>query len=167
MLTLLLLLRIRNLYILCIDEIHDHMVKKMIEDINSGVPIRCKEFVRVWSTSSDAHMTIENLVVDDSNSKTKQGTAAGRKKKDKKDKKDKKAISSGPLAITISGEVFFTDPNMTVHRIAKSDPEIYDGYALLTVKNLMTRTQKNEMNPLVINVKKVLKLPAAVLAKHG
>lgn len=141
------------------------MIKKIIEKVTAGLPIKCKDFVPVWRATADTTIPLVDDASEEDSTRKKSST---RTKASMKTKKEKQATLE-PSTITVSGEVFFTDPNLTVHRIVKNnnDREIYDGYAVLTVKNLMTRTQKNEMNPLVVNIKKVVKLPVNVMAKNG
>lgn len=149
---------------LILDETHDYLIKKIIQDVSDGVPVKCTEFVRVWVATSDEHI----LQRDVSESKENQKSKGGKKKKGKvKENEEKKGGSSGVRVINVSGEVFFTEPNLSTHRLAKSDREICAGYVLLSVRNLMTRSQKNEMNPLVINIKKIVKLPVEILEKQG
>lgn len=137
----------------------------MIEKLSAGIPIKCKEFVRVWCTKVDKSLSLMDVVIDDSSADTVKSKKS--ETRTKKKKKGEKKPTLEPLTIRVSGEVFFTDPNLSIHRLEKGDREVYDGYALLTVKNLMTRAQKNEMNPLVINIKKIVKLPVHVITKHG
>lgn len=141
------------------------MIKKLIDKISAGVPIKCKEFVHVWCAKNDKSLSLLDVVIEDSSADTVKSKKS--ETHTKKKKKAEKKPTLEPLTITVSGEVFFTDPNLSIHRIGKGDREVHDGYALLTVKNLMTRAQKNEMNPLVINVKKIVKLPVNVITKHG
>lgn len=137
------------------------MIEKIIKNINAGVPIKCKEYVRAWrSVTSDQDATLQKMLLDPKSSEASKTTTKNSKKKEKKE-------NGGPLSIIISGETFFTNPELSIHRLTKPDREIFDGYILLTVNNLMTRQQKNEMNPLVITTKKIIKLPVNILQKHG
>lgn len=138
------------------------MINKIIEDINNGIAIKCKEFVRVWYATSNTNLTV---LPNESTSKEQP-----KKKKDQKKKEIEKQVIAIPVTITVSGEVFFTTPNLSIHQIDDTpvkDHDVYNGYVLLTIKNLMTREQKTEMNPLVIKIKKLMKLPVNVLSKHG
>lgn len=100
-------------------------------------------------------------------SKGSRSEEGGKKQKKEKKNERKGGSGGGVVSITVSGEIFFTEPNLTVHRISKRDRDILDGYALLSIKNLMTRSQKSEMNPLVINIKKVTNLPVEKLSQNG
>lgn len=121
--------------------------------------------MRVWNAASaqnlsDYKKSVQNVKVKEKGSKKE-------KKGKKKDGDAGKTGTGAALVISVSGELFFTEPNLTVHRVAKRDREVYDAYGVITVKNLMTRFQKSLLNPLVINVKKINNLPVKILAKHG
>lgn len=126
------------------------MVNKIIADLLADKIVKCRIF------------SLETQSRPDSAKKTK-----GRKKEKKKSKKNRKSKKGkkgdSVPKIAVPGEVFFTDPQLVVFGIEKPLNAISNAYAILTVKNFMTRKQKMELNPIVIKIKKISNLPVKAL----
>ncbi|XP_071055405.1 uncharacterized protein [Onthophagus taurus] len=95
------------------------------------------------------------------------------KKKEKKKKKDKKSEKkskkspkmSNEMSVKVSGEIFFTDPNLAMFDVRNPNLTITNGYVLLAVEKLMTRQQKYDLNPFVVKIDKIDDLDVETLRK--
>lgn len=143
---------------------HDYLIKKTIRDVTQGIPIKCKEFFEIWK--ADTKENEEGSKKPEQQNESKKLKAASTKPS-KKGKKEKKGKGATALNVQISGEIYFTDPSLSVHHLIQRDRDVCDGYIFLSVNSLMTRMQKFYMNPLVINLVKIRNLPVDVLNKHG
>lgn len=161
-----------------LDPLHCFQVNKIIDLIISGKEVECKDLVPVCpqpltdaDISKQAALAEENKKmsnVKSKDSKLKKSGKEGNTKKEKKNKKEKKEKTKGvdTLKIVIPGEVFYTDPNISIYNLQTPSPVLTHGFILTTAEQLLSRLQKYSFNPLIIKIKKLSNLPVDVLAKH-
>nr|CAI5867423.1 unnamed protein product [Callosobruchus analis] len=137
----------------------------IIEKVAKDEPVKCKEFVTPPTGQLEPQV--------------KDAKVGGKGKKDKKEKKekaskksDKKSKSSksskksekpakpDTAKIQVPGEIFFTDPDLVTYKSNTPTIALDDFFVMLSVKELMTRSQKLATNSLVIKLKKLRSLPA-------
>lgn len=159
------------------------MVSKLIQNAVNGLSNEYKEYAPVCPMSTvETHA--ETKVASNVEKKKTKKSDAGKKKKNAK-KKEKSASSkksggkrgragkkgkekdTGPSKIDVPGEIFFADPNLSVYRLQNANKSVTDGYVISTITKLLTKIQKYDLNPIVIKIKKITKLPVDMLRKQG
>lgn len=156
------------------------MVTKLIHNASNGLPIEYKESAPVClpptrSLLKTPTLNLSKSKKDKKQNDTKKKTTKNRKsattskksnKRSSKGKKGKKADTIPPK-FEIPGEIFFTEPDLSIYRLQNANSSITEGYIVTTLTNLMTKSQKYYLNPLVIKIKKISNLPIETLKKHG
>ncbi|VEN42515.1 unnamed protein product [Callosobruchus maculatus] len=145
---------------------------EIIEKTAKGELVKCKEFITPPNGQLEPQM--KNAKVGGKGKKGKQEQNENKSKKsDKKSKsskssksqKSQKSVKPDTAKIQVPGEIFFTDPDLVTYKSNTPTIALDDFFVLLSVKELMTRTQKLSMNSLVIKLKKLRSLPADRLKK--
>ncbi|XP_044757597.1 uncharacterized protein LOC123315803 [Coccinella septempunctata] len=122
---------------------HCFLVYDTISSVKKGDQIKCKYF------ASSSEITSE----------TKQNEKSKTNKKPEEKKKD-------PYFI-VPGEIFFTDPSMAIYELKEPNELLSAGFLFLSVENLMTREQKSSLNPFIVKINKLDRLPVDILEQHG
>ncbi|CAH1967678.1 unnamed protein product [Acanthoscelides obtectus] len=144
---------------------------EIIDKDAQGETVKCKAFVLPPTGQLEPQVKeIKTAGAKGKKEKNEQKSKNKKLDKNSKSSKSSKTTEKQPTrgdstTIQVPGEIFFTDPDLVIY---KSDTRTFvldDVFVLLSVKQLMTSTQKLSMNPLVIKLKKLRKLPADLLKK--
>ncbi|KAF2897906.1 hypothetical protein ILUMI_08276 [Ignelater luminosus] len=160
------------------DPLHYFQVNKIIDLIINGKEVECKDLVPVCPRPlTDADISKQTALEEESKKRgnisrkepnLKKSGKESNTKKEKKNKKEKKEKpqSTDTLKIVIPGEVFYTDPNISIYDLKTTSSVLTHGFILTTAEQLLSRLQKYSFNPLIIKIKKLSNLPVDLLAKH-
>lgn len=156
-------------------------MNKIIEKLSINEDVFCKYFVPI-PPPPDHH------IGDAEQSKLRRaaGKTEKKKKKKEKDKKPEKKSKSSKTSskksqrkakgmpkksdhfqITVPGEVFFTDPNLSMYDFKYANDTVTKAYLLLGVERLMSTKQKFYLNPMIIKIEKIENLNAQLLKEKG
>lgn len=162
------------------DTVHDFIINKVVQSSINGLPVEYKEYTPpcpVSTIETHAEIKVENIEKPKREQKaganTKKAKAKKKEKSSKSSKKSsqktkgKKEKDAGPAKIDVPGEIFFTDPNLSVYRLQNTNTSVTDGYAISSIVNMMTKAQKYDLNPIVIKIKKMCNIPVDILQKQG
>ncbi|XP_030755396.1 uncharacterized protein LOC115881837 isoform X2 [Sitophilus oryzae] len=87
--------------------------------------------------------------------------------KKKKGPKEKAEKSVTKLNLQIQGETFFTDPEMSIFSVEQYKASVPKFLVAASVNRLLTRSQKIELNPMVVKIKKITDFPSEVFDNTG
>lgn len=143
------------------DLVQKARMNKIIEKISNNEEVCCKDFIPIALPPLPAAVQkSEGSEVKSSKQKKHKSVT---KKLPRKIKEHKKIKKRDVLQIKVSGEVFFTDPIVSIYDVKEPNDVISNAYVLLSVDRLMTNSQKFLMNPMIVKVDKIENLDVKAL----
>ncbi|GJQ72731.1 hypothetical protein Trydic_g1388 [Trypoxylus dichotomus] len=139
------------------DLIQSTKMKNIIDSVLKNESVFCKEYIPV----AISHAMKEERVNNVSKNSIKNNISVESKVLRSKDNVHEH-IADG-LQIKVSGEVFFTDPTISIFDCKNTNAAILKVFLFLGVENLMTSKQKCWMNPMIVKVKKLNNLDSELL----
>lgn len=71
------------------------------------------------------------------------------------------------LKFTVPGEVFITNPPLSIFSLENNDSVIRCGFLLISVSDLFTKIQEDNLNPLVVSIESLKNIPVDILTRYG
>ncbi|KAK4882063.1 hypothetical protein RN001_005382 [Aquatica leii] len=144
------------------DPLHKHYINKIIDQVVKKEKVKCKEFTLICPPPE----TDANLEENENKPKNSKKEKGNKSKKNTKSDKKKKADATESLKISVPGEIFFTDPNLSIYKLKTCSNKIFQAFVITTASDVMTKAQKYKLNPLIIKIGKISNLPVELLRKH-
>ncbi|KAF5290138.1 hypothetical protein FQR65_LT11650 [Abscondita terminalis] len=157
------------------DPLHKYTVNKIIDDCIHNKNFNCKDFAPICpsplteeQTEKSAKMTAFDKNSNSKNlKKDKQFDKKIKKEADKTSKtKENRKGKGSDVKISVPGEIFYTDPNLSVHKLNMESSQISQAFIITSATDILTREQKFQLNPLIIKIGKVSNLPLDILEKY-
>ncbi|KAF7270393.1 hypothetical protein GWI33_016627 [Rhynchophorus ferrugineus] len=118
--------------------------------------------------TAPSHLNFRNFVPPSTLPKSTDGLKPKKKAKEGKGggkPKAEKAVTK--MTLSANGEIFFTDPNSVIYSLEQYKASVSKIYVVMSVRELLSRSQKIFFNPLVVKINKITNFPIEIFNNTG